>query len=189
MGGSSAEVSSGGAAAIPILGPLGPTTGPSACLYNSSRDSLGFGCSHLGNGAPIKWGALLDLASLDKQPVEVAPSFYPEGELQEAIKAEASSLLELISDIWHVVQRGILLNSNRLNLLGSDVVEEAFPCPSPLSFPEGGLYGVFVADLEHMLKVPSPPTAAVFRSHLCQTGVSRPGMTAGLGLGVSLGSS
>ena len=56
MGGSSAGVSCGGAVAIPILGPLGPTTGPSACLYNSSQDSLGFGCGHLGNGAPIKWG-------------------------------------------------------------------------------------------------------------------------------------
>ena len=56
MGGSSAGVSCGGAVVIPILGPLGPTTGPSACLYDSSRDSLGFGCGHLGNGAPIKWG-------------------------------------------------------------------------------------------------------------------------------------
>ena len=134
-------------------------------------------------------GALLDLASLDKQPVEVAPSFYPEGELQEAIKAEASSLLELLGDVRHVVQRGILLNSDRLSLPGSDVVEEAFPHPSPLSFPEGGLYGVFVVDLEHMLKVPSPPTAAVFRSHLRQTGASGLGMTARSGLGVSLGSS
>ena len=134
-------------------------------------------------------GALLDLASLDKQPVEVAPSFFPEGELWEAVKAEASSLLELIGDVWHVVQRGILLNSDCLSLPGSDVVEEAFPHPSPLSFPEGGLYGVFVVDLEHMLKVPSPPTAAVFCSHLCWTGVSRPGTTARLGLGVSLGSS
>ena len=134
-------------------------------------------------------GALLDLASLDKQPVEVAPSFYPEGELREVIKAEASSLLELLGDIWHVVQRGLLLNSNCLSLPGSEVVEEAFPHPSPLSLPEGGLYGVFVVDLEHMLKVPSPPTAAVFCSHLCQTGASRSGMMAGLGLGISLGSS
>ena len=189
MGGSSAGVSCGGAVAIPILGPLGPTTGPSAHLYDSSQDSLVFGCSHLGNGAPHQMGALLDLASLNKQPVEVAPSFYPEGELREAVKVEASSLLELLSDIWHVVQRGILLNSNHLSLPGSEVVEEAFPRPSPLSLPEGGLYCVFVVDLEHMLKVPSPPTAAVFHSHLCQTGVPRPGMTARLGLGVSLGSS
>ena len=134
-------------------------------------------------------GALLDLASLHKQPVEVASSFYPEGELQEAIKVEASSLLELIGDIRHVVQRGILLNSDRLSLPGSEVVEEAFPHPSPLSLSEGGLYGVFVVDLEHMLKVPSPPTAAVFCSHLHRTGVSGLGMTAGLGLGISLGSS
>ena len=56
MGGSSAGVSCGGAAAIPTLGPLGPTTGPSACLHDSSQDLLGFGCGHLGNGAPIKWG-------------------------------------------------------------------------------------------------------------------------------------
>ena len=56
IGGSSAGVSCGGAAVVTILGPLGPTTGPSACWYNSSRDSLGFGCGHLGNGAPIKWG-------------------------------------------------------------------------------------------------------------------------------------
>ena len=56
IGGSSAGVSCGGAAVIPILGPLGPTTGPSAHLYDSFRDSLGFSCGHLGNGAPIKWG-------------------------------------------------------------------------------------------------------------------------------------
>ena len=56
MGGSLAGVSCGGAAVIPILGPLGPTTGPSAHLYNSSQDSLGFSCGHLGNDAPIKWG-------------------------------------------------------------------------------------------------------------------------------------
>ena len=56
MESSSAGVSSGGAAAIPILGPLGPTMGPLAHLYDSSRDSLGFSCGHLGNGAPIKWG-------------------------------------------------------------------------------------------------------------------------------------
>ena len=56
MGGSSAGVSCGGAVVIPILGPLGPTTGPSACLYDSSQDSLGFSCGHLGNGAPIKLG-------------------------------------------------------------------------------------------------------------------------------------
>ena len=56
MGGSLAGVSCGGAAVVPILGPLGPTMGPLACLYDSSQDSLGFGCGHLGNGAPIKWG-------------------------------------------------------------------------------------------------------------------------------------
>ena len=84
-------------------------------------------------------GVLLDLASLDKQPVEVAPSFYPEGELWETVKVEASSLLKLLSNICHVVQRGLLLNSDRLRLPGSEVVEEAFPHPSPLSLPEGGL--------------------------------------------------
>ena len=56
IGSSSAGVSCGGAAVIPILGPLGPTTGPLAHLYDSSQDSLGFSCGHLGNGAPIKWG-------------------------------------------------------------------------------------------------------------------------------------
>ena len=123
-------------------------------------------------------GALLDLASLDKQPMEVAPSFYPEGELREAVKVEVSSLLELLGDIWHVVQRGLLLNRDCLSLPGSEVVKEAFPHLSPLSLPEGGLYGVFVVDLEHMLKVPSPPTTAVFHSHLCWTGVSGSGTMA-----------
>ena len=56
IGGSLVGVSCGGAAVVPILGPLGPTPGPSACLYDSSRDSLGFSWGHLGNGAPIKWG-------------------------------------------------------------------------------------------------------------------------------------
>ena len=86
---------------------------------------------------PQSSGALLDLASLNKQPVEVAPSFYPEGELREAVKVGASSLLELLGDICHVVQRGLLLNSNRLSLPGSEVVEEAFPRPSPLCLRYG----------------------------------------------------
>ena len=51
-------------------------------------------------------GALLDLASFNEQPVEVAPSFDQEGELKEVIQMEASSPMELLSDIWHVVQRG-----------------------------------------------------------------------------------
>ena len=56
IGGSLAGASCGGVAVVPILGPLGPTTGPLACLYDSSRHSLGFSCGHLGNGAPTKWG-------------------------------------------------------------------------------------------------------------------------------------
>ena len=48
---------------------------------------------------------------------------------------------------------------------------------------------MFVVDLEHMLKVPSPSTAAVFCHHLGQIRASGPGTTAGLGLGVSLGGS
>ena len=56
-------------------------------------------------------GALLDLASFDEQPMEVAPSFDPEGKLQEIVQMEASSPMELLSDIWHVVQRGLLLNT------------------------------------------------------------------------------
>ena len=55
-GGSSVGVSWVGAVVAPILGPLGSTIGPSACQYNSSHDSLGFGWGHLGNGALIKWG-------------------------------------------------------------------------------------------------------------------------------------
>ena len=116
-----------------------------------------------GQWCPNQMGALLDLASFDKQPMEVAPSFDPEGELREIVQTEASSPMELLSDIWHVVQRGLLLNSDRLSLSWGQVVEEAFPHPSPLCLPKGGLHCVFVVDLEHMLKVPSPPTAAVFR--------------------------
>ena len=55
-GDSSVGVSWVGAVVAPILGPLEPTIGPSAHWYDSSRDSLGFGWGHLGNGAPIKWG-------------------------------------------------------------------------------------------------------------------------------------
>ena len=125
-------------------------------------------------------GALLDLASFDEQPMEVAPSFDPEGELREVIETEASSLMELLGDIWHVVQRGLLLNSDRLSLSWGEVVEEAFPRLSPLCLPKGGLHCVFVVDLGHMLKVSSPPTAAVFCCHLCRIGASGPGTMARL---------
>ena len=134
-------------------------------------------------------GALLDLASFDEQPVEVAPSFDPKGELREVIQMEASSPMELLSDIWHVVQRGLLLNSDRLSLSWGEVVEEAFPCPSPLCLPKGDLHRMFVVDPEHMLKVPSPPTAVVFCHHLGWIRASRPGTMAGLELGISLGGS
>ena len=135
---------------------------------------------------PNQVGALLDLASLDKQPVEVAPSFYPEGELWEAVKAEASSLLELLGDICHVVQRGLLLNSDHLSLPGSEVVKEAFPRPSPLCLPVWSLDGVPVVDLEHVLKVSSLSTGSILSSHL---GWSGTGMAAGLGMRVSWGRS
>ena len=131
-------------------------------------------------------GAPLDLASLDKQPVEVAPSFYPEGELREAVKVEASSLLELLGNICHVVQRVLLLNSNRLRLPGSEVVKEAFPRPNPLCFPVWSLDGVPVVDLEHVLKVSSPSTGSILSSHL---GWSGTGMMAGLEMRVSRGCS
>ena len=142
-----------------------------------------------GQWCPNQMGALLDLASFNGQPMEVAPSFDPEGELREIIKVEASSPVELLSDIWHVVQRELLLNSDHLSLSWGEVVEEAIPHPSPLSLPKGGLHRVFVVDLEHMLKVPSPPTAAVFCHHLGRIRVSGPGMMAGLEFGISLGGS
>ena len=140
----------------------------------------------LGQWCPNQVGALLDLASLDKQPVEVAPSFYPEGEPWEAVKAEASSLLELLGDIYHVVQRGLFLNSDHLSLPGSEVVEEAFPHPSPLCLPIRSLDGVPVVDLEHVLKVPSPSTGLILSSHLSWSGM---GTAAGLGMRVSQGCS
>ena len=55
-GGSSAGVSRVGAAVAPALGSLELTAGASAHLYESWRDSLGFGWGHLGSGAPVKWG-------------------------------------------------------------------------------------------------------------------------------------
>ena len=139
-----------------------------------------------GQWCPNQVGALLDLASLDKQPVEVAPSFYPEGELWEAVKVEASSLLELLGDICHVVQRVLLLNSDHLSLPGSEVVEEAFPRLNPLCFPVWSLNGVLVVDLEHMLKVSSPSTGSILSSHLGWSGM---GMMAGLEMRVSQGRS
>ena len=116
-------------------------------------------------------GAPSDLASLGKQPVEVAPSFYPEGELQEAIKAEASSPLKLLANECHVVQRGLLLNRDHLSLPGSEVVEQAFPHPSPLCLLIWSLDGVPVVDLEHVLKVSSPSAGSILSSHLCWSGM------------------
>ena len=133
-----------------------------------------------GQWCPNQMGALLDLASFDEQPMEVAPLFDPQGKLQEIVQMKASSPMELLSDISHVVQRGLLLNSDHLSFSWGEVVEESFPRPSPLCLPKGGLYCVSVVDLEHMLKVPSPPTAAIFGSHLCWAGASGPGTMVGL---------
>ena len=79
---------------------------------------------------------------------------------------EDSSPLKLLSDIWHVVQRGLLFNSDRLSLPGSKVVEEAFPHPNPLCLYVWSLDGVPVVDLEHMLQVSSPSTGLILSSHL-----------------------
>ena len=98
----------------------------------------------------------------------------------------ASSLLELLGDICHVVQRDLLLNSYRLGLPGSEVVEEAFPCPNPLCFPAWSLDGVPVVDLEHVLKVSSPSTGSILSSHLGWSGM---GTAAGLEMRVSWGCS
>ena len=87
IGGSLAGVSCGGAAVIPILGPLGPTTGPLA-FGPLVRLLLRLAWLQLrppGQWCPNQMGALLDLASFDQQPVEVAPSLNPEGELQEVV--------------------------------------------------------------------------------------------------------
>ena len=81
--------------------------------------------------------------------------------------------MELLSDIWHVAQRGFFLNSDCLSLPQGEVVEEAFPHSRPLCLPVWHLDGVFVVDLEHMLKVSSPPTGVILSSHPCWIGVSR----------------
>ena len=72
----------------------------------------------LGQGCPNQVGALLDLASLNKQPVEVAPSFYPEGELREAVKAEASSPLKLLGHECHVARGASSLIATASAFLG-----------------------------------------------------------------------
>ena len=115
----------------------------------------------LGQECPNQVGALLDLASLDKQPVEVAPLFYPEGELREAVKMEASSPLKLLGNECH----------DCLSLPGSEVVKEAFPRLSPLCLPIWSMDGVPVVHLEHMLKVSSPSTGSVLSSHLGWSGM------------------
>ena len=102
---------------------------------------------------------------------------------------EASSPMELLSDIWHVFQRGLFFNNKRLSLLWGEVVKEAFPRSSPLWLPERGLHCVFVVDLEHTLKVPSPSTAVVFCCHLGRVRASGPEMMTGLRLHVSPGDS
>ena len=97
--------------------------------------------------------------------------------------------MELLGDIRHVAQRGFFLNSDRLSLLRGEVVEEVFPRSRPLCLPVWSLDGVPVVDLEHMLKVSSPPTGSILSSHLGWTGTSGMGMVAGLELRVSLGHS
>ena len=99
---------------------------------------------------------------------------------------EASCPVELLSDIRHVAQRGFFLNSDRLSLPRGEVVEEAFPRSCPLCLPVWSLDGMFIVDLEHMLKVPSPSTGSILSSHFCWVRASGMGAMAGLELGASL---
>ena len=100
---------------------------------------------------------------------------------------EASSPMELLSDMRHVAQRGFFLNSDCLSLPWGEVVKEAFHRSHPLCLLVWSLDGVFIVDLEHMLKVSSPPTGMILSSHLCWIRASGMGMMARLELGVSLG--
>ena len=94
--------------------------------------------------------------------------------------------MELLGNIQHVAQRGFFLNSDRLSLPRGEVVEEAFPHLRPLCLLVWSLDGVFIVDLEHVLKVSSPPAGAILSSHFCWIWASGMGGMAGLELGVSL---
>ena len=99
---------------------------------------------------------------------------------------EASSSMELLSDVRHVAQRGFFLNSDRISLPRGEAVEEAFPHSHPLCLPVWSLDGMFIVDLEHVLKVSSPPAGSILHSHFCCAWASGMGVMARLELRVSL---
>ena len=88
--------------------------------------------------------------------------FNPQGEFWEFMQVEAHSPPELLCNEGHVVQWGPFFDGQCFVLLLEEVVKEQFPHPHPFRLPEGGLNVVFIIDLEHMLKVLPPPTAAEF---------------------------
>ena len=87
---------------------------------------------------------------------------------------EACSPMELLGNEGHVFQWGLFFDNQHLGLLWDKAVKEEFPNSSLFRLPERGLHGVFVIDLEHMLKVPPPSATVILQHHHGQVRVSGP---------------
>ena len=89
----------------------------------------------------------------------VAPPFDPPHEAPEAIQMEASGLVKEVLDVGHKVQWPGFLKLQGFLLVLEEVVEELLLDPGPVCLCEV-VHIVFIVDLEDVLEVLPPPTAA-----------------------------
>ena len=112
----------------------------------------------------------------------IAPLLYPASETPKAIQVEAGGLIKKVLDVGHEVHWAFFLEGQGFILVLEEVVKEPLLDPRPFCLLEGGNVK-FVVDLEDMLQVLPPTTAAKFCHQLCRIVEGGPWPTSLLRLG------
>ena len=112
----------------------------------------------------------------------VAPVLYPASETPEALQVEARGLIKMVFDVSHKIHRASFFEAQGFLLMGEEVFKKLLLEPHPFHLLKGGNIE-FVVDLEHMLQVLLPTTAAKFCFQSCRIVEGGPWPTSPLRLG------
>ena len=112
----------------------------------------------------------------------IAPPLYPASEAPKTIQVEAGGLMKMVLDVGHKVHQTCFFEGQDFILILEEVVKELLLDPRPFCLLKGGNVE-FVVDLEDMLQVLLPTTAAKFCYQSCGIREGRPWPTSPLRLG------
>ena len=101
----------------------------------------------------------MEVALLSYQSMVVAPLLYPACETPEAPQVEAHGLIKMVFNVGHKVHQALFFEAQGFRLILEEVFKELVLEPRPLHLLKGGNIE-FVVDLEDMLQVLPPTTAA-----------------------------